>query len=43
MRKTRQTVKRAADEVEMSLPTDSLSDTSDAAELLARLDVILEG
>jgi hypothetical protein len=43
VRKTKQAVKRATEETEVSLPTDSLSDTSEAAELLARLDEILEG
>jgi hypothetical protein len=41
LRKTRQAVKRAAEDSEASVPVDSLSDTSDAAELLARLDEVL--
>lgn len=41
--KQRQQAKRAVEEVETSVPTTSLSDTSDAAELLARLDEILGG
>jgi hypothetical protein len=42
MQKQRQRTKRAVEEVELSVPSESLSDTSDAAELLARLDEILE-
>lgn len=40
--KTRQRANRTEEEVEPSVPSESLSDTSDAAELLARLDEILE-
>ena len=40
--KQRQRTKRAVEEiVELSVPARSLSDTSDAAELLARLDEVL--
>ena len=42
MLKTKHAVKRAADETEVSVRTDSLADTSDAAALLAAIDELLE-
>lgn len=41
VQKQRQKTKRAVEEAELSVPRETLADTSDAAELLARLDEIL--
>jgi hypothetical protein len=41
--KQQQETKRAVEEVQLSVPSESLSDTSEAAELLAWLEEILEG
>jgi hypothetical protein len=40
--KQRQKTKRVAEEVELSVPDASLRDTSDAAELIAAIDALLE-
>jgi hypothetical protein len=41
--KQRQCTKRVVEEVELSVPMASLSDTSDAAELVVVIDELLEG
>jgi len=41
--KKRQQVKRAVEEIGLPVPAESLSDTSDAAELVAAIDELLKG
>ena len=40
--KQKQRVKRAVEEAELSVPSESLSDTSDAAELVVAIDELLQ-